>query len=271
MSYSTSVLRTQDKRNNVGKIYRQANDFIDAIYKNIDFNNKEVLSVLASSDQMIASYYYGAKNVDVFDRNLRSLYYYYFRRWLVNSSTESYPYFQSKLNIKDYTNMVRKVYPKSVYEAMAKKFWITALTSKFNPDNYFEYSPYYLNNEFQDDYSFIKKVLNKDINYVDIDMFGNIDTNKKYDIVVISNMLEYLEGNKQDLLKVRSNLSELLKDNGQIVCSYVSSDSESPLFIEEKKIMTMSNLVYDGNYEYHDELLDKTYDAGYSYTKKRTK
>ena len=72
------------------KMYSQTNEDLDALFCNFDFNNKEVLSVLASSDQMLNCYYMGAKNVDTFDKNERAAYYYYFRKWFINNYNDVY-------------------------------------------------------------------------------------------------------------------------------------------------------------------------------------
>ena len=88
------------------KIFSQTNENLDALFKNFDFKNKEVLSVLGSSDQMLASYYYGAKSVETFDRNLYAAYYTYFRKWLVNATGYSYP---SYFNNVYYNNCLKIV------------------------------------------------------------------------------------------------------------------------------------------------------------------
>lgn len=271
MAYSTSIIKnTRNNKDVIGGINRQSNDSIDEIFKNFDFNNKEVLTVLGSSDQMIASYYYGAKNVDTFDRNIRAIYYYYFRKWLANSTDSSYPNFLNKSNVDLYLKIVKEVYPKSVYEAMAKKYWITALSSNFREYDYFEYSSYYKNFEFQKDEEFISKTLNRDINFTTMDMFKNVSLNKKYDIVILSNMLEYLDGDIESLKIVRNNLQALLNDGGHVICSYIANDHLDLNNIKEKSILTQEELQYEGYYTHYELLNGKTNDIGYSYTKKRT-
>ena len=52
------------------KMHQSTNENLTAILGQIDFEDKEVLSVLSSSDQMMSSYYLGAKNVDTFYNNV---------------------------------------------------------------------------------------------------------------------------------------------------------------------------------------------------------
>lgn len=67
-----------DGRRNFGKIYRNTNENLSKIFSNYNFENKNVLSVLASGDQVFSSYYLGANNVDTFDSNILTYYYFFF-------------------------------------------------------------------------------------------------------------------------------------------------------------------------------------------------
>lgn len=252
-------------------IYTQTNENLDELFKHFDFNNKEVLSVLGSSDQMIASYYYGAKSVDTFDRNLRAAYYTYFRRWLINTTGESYPSYFNNVNLANCIRIAKEAIPKESYEAMAKKFWMTTFGNDFKQYAVFEYLPYCERNLFEKDKDLIKEVLNKRLNFQHIDMFQKQDIDKKYDIIILSNMLEYLEGNEELLINVRNNLERLLRDNGKVICSYICLDHDEDNFKKEVEILTQGSLEYDQHYEYYEPLIGSNREAGYSYTKKRTR
>ena len=54
------------------KMHKTTNENLTAILGQFDFEGKEVLSVLSSSDQMMSSYYLGAKEVDTFDNNVKT-------------------------------------------------------------------------------------------------------------------------------------------------------------------------------------------------------
>lgn len=66
---------------NYSKLYRSTNERLSKILSMYDFKDKNVLSVLASSDQLLSSYFLGAKNVDSFDSNVLTFYYFYLRKW----------------------------------------------------------------------------------------------------------------------------------------------------------------------------------------------
>ena len=59
------------------KMYKGTNENLTKIFRRYDFKDKDVLSVLSSSDQMMSSYYLGASNVDTFDRNFTPYLFFY--------------------------------------------------------------------------------------------------------------------------------------------------------------------------------------------------
>ena len=50
-----------------------------------------MLSVLASSDQVLSCYYCKAKSIDTFDKVLLTLFYYYLRKWVILYQNQFYP------------------------------------------------------------------------------------------------------------------------------------------------------------------------------------
>ena len=64
-----------------GRVYYRTNEDLDTIYRDLDFHKKKVLSVLASSDQVFTARYLGAEQVDSFDKNRLTIYYYYLRKY----------------------------------------------------------------------------------------------------------------------------------------------------------------------------------------------
>ena len=74
-----------------GKVYYRTNEDLETIYKDLDLHKKKVLSVLASSDQVFTANYLGAEQVDSFDKNRLTLYYYYLRKWSIKYRRELHP------------------------------------------------------------------------------------------------------------------------------------------------------------------------------------
>ena len=66
-----------------GKLYRNTNENLTSLLTNYDFLNKKVLTVLSSSDQLFSCYYLGASNVDTFDINILTYYYFFLRKWSI--------------------------------------------------------------------------------------------------------------------------------------------------------------------------------------------
>ena len=52
------------------QVYFETNEDLDKIFKNVDFNDKDVLSVLSSSDQLFKLGQYNIKSIDTFDKNI---------------------------------------------------------------------------------------------------------------------------------------------------------------------------------------------------------
>jgi hypothetical protein len=74
-----------------GRVYYRTNEDLDTIYRDLDFYKKKVLSVLASSDQVFTARYLGASQVDSFDKNRLTIYYYYLRKWSIKYRNQLHP------------------------------------------------------------------------------------------------------------------------------------------------------------------------------------
>ena len=59
------------------KIYDFTNENVSAYKDLFDFSNARVLTVLGSGDQYFTSLLNGAKNIEVFDYNIVTWYYFY--------------------------------------------------------------------------------------------------------------------------------------------------------------------------------------------------
>ena len=103
-----------NKRNvlNREKIYFETNEDLDKIFKDIDFSDKDVLSVLASSDQLFKLNSLDTKSIETFDKNKLTYYYYYFRVWTIK--------------------YMKKLYPTALI--IGDDYWIDTLLSLVNPE-----------------------------------------------------------------------------------------------------------------------------------------
>ncbi len=200
------------------KIYFSSNEDLVSMYRDIDFLDKEVLSVMASSDQIFTSNYLGARNTDSFDKNVLALYYYYLRRWTVNISHEVYPF---KLLDNDYNwlrNLLSKVKPSTDNETYALLFWTRHLENETDFEGLF----YKDDREGKVIYKTVNpllEVVDRELNFKTLNMFNRVELPKKYDIIISSNILEWARGDSKKIITVRDNFNRILNSNGIVLCS----------------------------------------------------
>lgn len=225
--------------------YYQTNENLVDMYEQIDFNNKKVLSVMGSGDQVLTSYFLGAKKVDAFDKNRLSIYYYYLRLWSIKYMNMLYPEIDNK---RWMYSLLKLVNPKNEIEAKVRKFYLNHLNNNTNLNKLF------YNVEEQPDgktlYSSakdLKDLIEKPINFYVADMFLKNKIDKKYDIIIMSNILEWARGNKKLLDVAKYNINNLLNEDGIVLSSS----------------LIRHDIDYFNDYEYHD------YGLGYSYTRKK--
>lgn len=233
------------------ELYYKTNEDLVSMYESIDFKDKDVLSVLASSDQVFTSRLLGAKSVDSFDMNRLTIYYYYLRKWSIKYMGELYPNIFDNSWMKKLLSMVK---PESKMEKIAKEFFMLHL----NDDTIFERMFYDMERqpEGKTIYSSaleLSSVVDMPLEFYSLNLFNGFGNNKKYDIVIISNILEWARGDKDKLLHARNLLSSLLKSNGKILCSDLIGNDDSN---EREAFINFDREVYsDTNYSYTKKLI----------------
>ncbi len=204
------------------KIYATSNERLDAVFRGFDLKDKDVLSVLGSSDHVFSEYYLGAKSVTTFDINELTKYYYYLRKWSLIYRGVDVPY---GYNIDWFVELFNEVLVKSELEEEALSFW--KYLNKKVPD--------YMNKLFlggassnrsvpyeNDLEGLISIVKDMDIDFSKIDVFDFFDYDKTFDVIVLSNILDYAT-TPSALVMSRDNLVDHLNDNGIVICSYLFS------------------------------------------------
>lgn len=199
------------------KIYSRSNENIDRLFSMLNLEDKDILTVLSSSDYLFSSLVSNIKSIDTFDINPLTLRYYYLRKWLLE---------KNYIDAKDIDyNLLREIVlnhfnDSSEYERETVKFW----------DYYFEKEIFYrLYSQSIFDNSgnplstiYDKKVLElnailKDynINFYNIDITKDYNLDKKYDVILLSNILDYCS--KDKLEQAKHNLYNLLNENGEVI------------------------------------------------------
>ena len=200
--------------------YKNTNERLADIYSKIDFNNKNVFSVLSSSDQVFSAYFLGATNVDTFDSNWTTYYYFYLKKW--NLMFYCNYILETKSNdLLDSLAMYdvncweeRKVY--EVWKKLLLKY--DDISKLFYGNDLYEWNVPYN----QDIKQLIDSIKDKQANFVELNIFRKFQMDKKYDIVILSNILEYIYPDDAVNLILSDNLRSILNDDGIIICSVLN-------------------------------------------------
>lgn len=199
------------------RVYYHSNENLKDIFSFIDVKDKNVLTVLGSGDQAFYAYDRGAKSVDMFDKNKLAIYYYYIRLWTIKYLDQYYPKFE--FDIRFIRGLLSLVKIKNDEEKEAFNYWckfVEFFDSKKSEKIF--YRGLYDEINRLEDLSKIKKRIKDGFTYYDIDVGKNVSSiRKKYDVVYISNISDYIEPKISSFELYRDNLESLLKENGIII------------------------------------------------------
>ena len=200
---------------NYNRIYFHSNEDLRQLFSNIDVNNKDVLSVLASGDQVFHLYDRGARHIDLFDINKLTIYYFYLHIWAIKYL--NLLYLDDKI-LSSIKTVLEHVKPSSDYEMNIYNFWCEYIKS-INDESIF-YNGFYPLCNIKIDFDKLMYSINRDnFEFYNIDLSSCLDINKKYDFVFVSNIVDYVD----NLELYRDNLYNLLNDNGVVICSNVGT------------------------------------------------
>ena len=234
-----------------GKVYYRTNEDLATIYKDLDLHKKKVLSVLASSDQVFTANYLGAEQVDSFDKNRLTLYYYYLRKWSIKYYRELHP--KVLIGNKWLKNLLELVKVESEEEAKALKFFKKHVSENTNLYNLFyeDHLDEEKGSTLYSKASDLKSAFDKPMRFIDFDIFGENKVEDKYDVVLISNILEWARGDISKFTMARDNLNKILNPKGLVVCSSLINRSESTV-LSERRIFdeAFTCTEYNGGYVY---------------------
>lgn len=266
-------LSKRKKMDSTVKIYERTNEDLKQLFDVYDVNNKSVLTVLASSDQLFSCYYNHAHSIDTFDKSYLTLYYYYLRKWLIIYRNQMYPSYHFFYDGDyDLYSLICNVKPTNDDESEAKVFWKIYLENHMKKaDKYlFNISSYTQPKPFDNHLASIKGLFDKTLNFTCMDMFQkNKYKRKKYDILILSNMLEYSQ-NKNELINARDNIESLLNEDGIAICTFMINNRHSKAFFNEINVLTSHYLELEKNeHTYYEPLIGKERDLAYSYRLKK--
>lgn len=246
-------------------IYYETNEYIKEILDNFDVEGKNVLTVLASGDQAFHFYLKGAKNVDVFDINILTIYYYYLRRWVIMYLKKSYPDWDFDSDFL--RSLLGRISVKNDDEEAAYKYWSSFADTL---DELGTFSKYLFNlrtlNKTDDEFDNEKlsKILENDrFNFYNIDISRRMIIPHKYDIIYTSNISDYVNyaGNFNSY---RLNLKKHLKKGGVVISSNIACFTEP----NDMDILKKS-FDYHGLNKIYQPHIREFYSPGYYYTKRK--
>ena len=268
MELVRDIIWEREEKTDYGKIYFSSNEELNQLFQYFDVEGKEVLTVLGSSDQLFFSIDRGSTKIDTFDRNPYTKYYYYLRRWNIlynNSYYITEDLFKKHFPIID---IICRVRPQSEEEADAYCFWKKYIKTIFPFENE---GLFYHNNirNYVNDIDTLKEKLEIiHPTFYNIDIYEEVNIPKKYDVIITSNMFEYVRTREDKIIVGRDNLKKLLKDDGKIIATHIVFNGDDRFFDEEVDIYS-SDFIYEEFPWVDKPLYHNKYPLGYSYTKKR--
>lgn len=225
------------------QIYSFTTENIAGYFEQIDFTNKNVLTVAASGAHIINAFYKGAKNVIGFDINELALKYTdlklvalekleyeeFLKFFLINENALEYKTYQSKL--KQYLPKETQVVWDKLYKEFENNGYelrnSNVFNNKYDKSELKIKSNLYLKNE--EEYNRARKSIKnvqlinanfRDIKLEDLKIQGNCD------IILMSNISDYLESTykmKTGNLKryIQDIVINFKRENNKIVCAYL--------------------------------------------------
>ncbi len=273
------------------QIYSFTNENIKGCFNHFDFKNKDVLSVLASSDQVFDMFLRGANKIDTFDINPLTKYYFYLKKVGIKTFTkrEFVSFFScdnSKFFDKDMFSEIAKYLKGDSYI-----FWNTLFDHYYSGKIFYELSNLFIFEyipkiPYLSDckkYELLQRKIDLlDVKFINCDIYDLINIlDNKYDIIYLSNILGRLglrpyyfswEGKEivEKMLPFLQKLSEFLKDDGEIIANYFYKYSQVTQMLKSFKNSSINTSHFEkikfkhGKHIYED---DNTYAGELIYRK----
>ena len=230
--YASRVISQGKILDNYDKIYFQTTEDLTK-QKDLDVEDKDVLTVLSSSDQLLTYRYLGAKSVETFDFNPLTKYYYYLRKWSIKYMNELYPNIYSRNWL---WRCIKQVKCESDQEKIAFDFYFNHLKDGTNfVKLFYDIDAQPDGKTLYTSAEEVKPFVEEDLRFYQRNIFLPLTPHKQYHVVDISNSLDWARGDKHKITVARDNLEKLLNPNGVVFCSYIVSrnlDMEEEIFSE---------------------------------------
>ena len=196
------ILDCREPEKDFSRLFFCSNENLYDIFYGMDFTGKKVLSVLASGDQAFYFYDHNAEKVDLFDKNKLTIFYYYFRIWLIEIfNMFNIPY---DIKISQVKELLKEVEPKDDNEKNAYKFWVEYVRLCEKMNYRFRYLAASFLPSIDNTIANLDKIKEKlklrDFSFYNFDIASkSFQINKKYDVVYVSNIIDNLDKLKEKL------------------------------------------------------------------------
>ena len=224
IKYAKSIL-DNECHDKFRKIYTNTNEDLSLLFSQLDLSDKNILTVLSSSDYLYMSYLFGAKRVDCFDINPLTFRLFYLRKWLISNNIIDIGFCSYEDVIRVIMNM-EKTNMDNEKESLL--FWKEVLSKMGESDFYHNQLFTTIFNPFNSFYKDKLVNLSKILSYVDptfysFDICDNLGINigKRYDFIFLSNILDY-NRSRERIEVAFNNLLPLVDKQAKIVCSHIS-------------------------------------------------
>ena len=206
--------------------YSFSNENLDFYYPLFDMDNKDILTVTGSGDQVLMGILNNANNIDTFDSNLFAKYNLFFKMFAIKDLdyNEFYKLYSlneniNRQNIYEKIN-IEKEEIKSFFDEIFKNDMFTKLFIDFNANNLnlIKKRITYLN---EDKFYELKDKIKLDkVNFQKVDIFDVPDKfNKKYSFINLSNIYDYCP-KKEFFILLKKLIVNNLDNRGKIMLNY---------------------------------------------------
>lgn len=259
IGYTKSIMDSCSKSRNYNSIFFHSNENLKGLFDQIDVAGKDVLTVLSSGDQAFHFYDRDAKSVELYDINNLTLFYYYLRIWTIRYLNQYYPDIYFKNNFLE--RVLEHVEPKTEEEKVAYNYWKKFIWF-FEDYTYDDIEELLIvgnnanRNELHDLDKLRKRLDEEDVVFYNLDLAQDVNLDKKYDVVFVSNIGDRIRGLISDerginRLKIyKNNLSKLLKDDGMVIATHVVRDrrtsDEARIFEKDFTHQDLEKVNYEG-------------------------
>ncbi len=225
--------------------YAFSNENLNSMFERMNIEGKKVLTVGSSGDQAINASYYGAEEVTIIDASVFAKPYIQLKlAAMKNLSFDEFNYYFKTDNVFDHRLYARFSHD---LDDESKMFWDTLFLETPCNDTLFsniikesEYTHHKKGSKFygnEEDYNKAKEAISKTkFNFITAEFaeFTEVLKDKgKFDLILLSNIFDYIEDNKVFTKVVKSLYDNHLAKNGAMQVDYVfDKETENHILLE---------------------------------------